>query len=130
MVTGKYSQVLPNELPVSIIRDMDIKTYVDQFRNSGGSANLFAEKMGTSAMYLCHLINGRKPKPTMDTIMAAINASDGEISIRSLRQDLFPNTAEGDAALRNLIKSAQRELTPKPKKRPEKPLRNRQGKAA
>ena len=92
--------------PTGIICDMDINTYLDQFKKDGGKLTDFAAKANMSLAYLGHIRSGRKKKFEFKIVMGLITASDGQISLKSLRPDLFPKGRVGKRNLELLRKAA------------------------
>ena len=85
---------------------MDLNIYVERLQKNGGNLTEFAKRAGISRMYLTHMLKGRKKKPGFEVVLGLLNASDGEISIRSLRPDLFPPTTLGKRLLALFRKAA------------------------
>lgn len=85
---------------------MDINAYIDKFTENGGSLTKFATSAGMSRMYLGHILKGRKKNPSFETVLGLLIASNGEISIKSLRPDLFPRSKRGSEALELIRKAA------------------------
>lgn len=85
---------------------MDISTYVNNLTKNGGDLTEFARQAGMSRVYLGHILNGHKRNPSIKTVVGLVVASNGEISIRSLRPDLFPSSRKGAKALELIRKAA------------------------
>lgn len=66
---------------------MNLKTYLEPM--SVDEKQAFAQKAGTSAAYLSQLASGHR-KAGMRTASAIEAASDGVVTIRDQRPDLFP----------------------------------------
>ena len=82
-----------------------MKAYFSKLRQEGGTLTQFASDADMSYNHLCHVIHGRKKKMSLDTVIKLLIASDGEISIQSLRPDLFPKGSRGKAAAAALRKA-------------------------
>lgn len=57
-------------------------------------------------MYLGHILKGRKKNYSFETVLGLLIASNGEITLKSLRPDLFPATKKGTQALQLVRKAA------------------------
>ena len=74
---------------------MDIKTYVKQFQKDGGKIADLASRAGMSTMYLRHIISGYKEKPGLEKVVGIMVATDGQVTLKSLRPDLYPRGVKG-----------------------------------
>jgi len=74
---------------------MDINSYLNQFSKSSDYVRKFAQRCGTSVAYIGHVRKGRRVNQKLETVLAFLRESDCQISIRSLRPDLFGANKKG-----------------------------------
>lgn len=67
---------------------MDIETYLKELPDKCAREH-FAKKAGTTMGYLDHLKKGRKKPAGIDVLVRLIAASEGRLTLRDLRPDLF-----------------------------------------
>lgn len=73
---------------------MDIKTYMTKL-GSPERRHEFAERAGTSVGTLNNLMYCDKQVRSFEFLVRLVEASNGELSIRKLRPDLFPKGRVG-----------------------------------
>lgn len=99
---------------------MDLKSYAEKYLDQPWKLDEFCRKADIPKTYFSTIKNGWNGRTIgIKTVFYLIAASDGVLSIYDLRPDL----AAGWKAHKSEFDAEQKRRTPKPKIRPEKPLK-------
>jgi len=89
---------------------MDLRNYLNRLPDREAKAQ-FAIRAKTTLGHLDHLEKGRKKPKTLTSLMDLIHASDGELTLRGLRPDLFSGSKRNKRNL-EMIHNASKEARP------------------
>lgn len=84
---------------------MDLETYWSTLDPAGKLA--FAGRAKTSVMYIGHVVSGRKKASSLEYLLRLAEASEGALTVETIRHDMFPPTRAGRAR-RDLLTRHQR----------------------